>query len=251
MAEQDTNTAQAADQTNDQSGQATGEGTQDQGTQDQGGDKGQKQRFTKEDEQQISSWVGRIVAKQLDEKVMPHLRQTPSAPAQSTVNQDDMMKAFNEKVQEKLFSGDSVGAIEMVMNLKERVKQNVTQTQSMNLMRGITTYSDKPYYEDIQSEMQKIARERISEGYPVDAALKVGYAEAKSSFLENKIGGGGDHKGLGLSGGGRPAQRGKGPTKLPEAFELACARDIADGLYKNRDEYIKALSPKIKEAYGI
>jgi hypothetical protein len=154
-------------------------------------------------------------------------------------------------VSEKLFAGDAVGAMEMVMNLKENTKRNMTETQSLNLMKGLTTYSDKPYYEDIQPDMQKIAKERLSEGYPVVAALKSAYAEAKSNFLENKLGGGDrDNKGLNLSGGGKQPQRGGKVLKLTPEFEKACERDIKDGLYKDKEAWIKGLSPQVKARLG-
>jgi len=239
MAEQDTNQAQAADQT-EESGQAQEEGTQ----------QAEKAKpFTPDQEQYLGSWMGRIIAKQLDEKVMPHLRQ-PQQPVQS-VGHEEALKKFNEQVQEKIFSGDTVGAIDMVLNLKESAKRNLTQSQNMNLMRGLTTYSDQPYYEDIQPVMQKLAKEKVSEGWPVDAALKASYSEAKAGFLEEKMKGGDrDVTGLGLSGGGRSPQRVK-TAKLPPEFERACARDISDGIYKNRDEWIKGMNPDTRQRLGV
>ena len=163
---------------------------------------------------------------------------------------DDAMKAFNEKVQEKLFGGDVVGAMNMVNDLRERAKSNLTQAQNINLMKGLTTYSDQPYYEDIQPDLQKLAREKMAEGAPVDKALRWAYAEAKANFLENKLTG--DKGGsFNLSGGGRPSQRTPQQKELPKQFKAQCQRDIADGHYKNESEWRAALSPRIREQYGI
>lgn len=213
-------------------------------------DEGDKTKpFTPEQEQYIGSWMGRIIKKQFDENVLPHLRQPQ--PLAQAVNQDDAYKKFGESVQEKIFGGDPVGAIDMVLKLKEQAKQNLTQTQNINLMRGITTYSDQPYYEDIQPTMQKLAKEKVVEGWPIEAALRASYAEAKAGFLEEKMKSGDrDSSGLSLSGGGRRETRTK-VTKLPPEFEKACARDIADGIYKTRDEWIKAMSPKVRERIGL
>lgn len=241
MAEQDTQAAQATDQTDDTSGQVAND------TQATDGEK--TKPFTPDQEQYLGSWMGRIIAKQLDEKVLPHIRQ--QQPVQPVGQSDDALKKFNEQVQEKIFSGDAVGAVDMVLNLKERAKQNLTQTQNMNLLRGITTYSDQPYYEDIQPAMQKLAKEKVAEGWPVEAALRASYAEAKAGFLEQKLSGGDrETNNLGLSGGGRQQTRTK-VTKLPPEFEKACTRDIADGIYKNREEWIKGMSPKVRERIGI
>lgn len=243
MAEQDTDQAQAAAQ--EPSGQADG-------TQDNSGDNGnvgKPKPFTPDQEQYLGSWMGRIIAKQLDEKVLPHIRQPQQQPQQSMPT-DDAMKQFNEKVQEKIFSGDAVGAVDMVLNLKEKAKQNLTQAQNMNLLRGITTYSDQPYYEDIQPTMQKLAKEKVAEGWPVDAALKASYSEAKAEFLEHKLTRGDrDTSDLGLSSGGRRTERTKS-IKLTEAEEVACARDIRDGYYKNKEDWVKARSSKIPSRMG-
>ena len=233
MAEQDTNTAQAAAQT-ETSGQASGEGESTQaqgGGNGNGGEKGKP--FTPEQEQYIGSWMGRIIKKQFEENVLPHLKsvQPESAPQG---NVDDAMKAFNEKVQEKLFGGDVVGAMNMVNDLRERAKSNLTQTQNINLMKGLTTYSDQPYYEDIQPDFQKLAREKMSEGAPVDKALRWAYAEAKANFLEGKLTGGGDKGGgMNLSGGGRTNTTRQKVVTLPPKFEAQCKKDIADGLIQD------------------
>jgi hypothetical protein len=230
--EQDTPAAQAPEQAKE-SGQV-------QSPQDER----QVKPFTADQEQYMQSWMGRVIKKHVDEAITPLVRQQQQQ--QPPMEQDAALKQFNEKVQEKLFSGDAVGAMDMVLNLKERAKQNVTQTQNLNLLRGLTTFSDQPYYEDIQPDMQKLARQKVSEGWPVDAALKASYSEAKASFLETKLTGNKDHGNLGLSGGGRQSTR-KNEIKLTPEFEKACARDISDGLYKNRDEWVKGLSPKVRE----
>jgi hypothetical protein len=244
MAEQDTQAAQATDQDN-----TSGQVENPQDNSGDNGNAGKQKPFTPDQEQYLGSWMGRIIAKQLDEKVLPHIRQPQQVVPQ--VNQDDAMKKYNEEVQNKIFSGDAVGAVEMVLNLKEKAKQNLSQMQNMNLLRGLTTYADQPYYEDIHPAMQNLAKEKIAEGWPVEAALKASYSEAKASFLETKLTSGDrENSGLSLSGGGRQSQRSK-VVKLPPAFEAQCNRDISDGIYKNREEWIKALSPKVRERIGI
>lgn len=248
MAEQDTEKAQAADQNVETSGQSE-EGTQAE-VKGEAGDK--PKPFSPEQEQYLGSWLGRIVANQINEKVLPHIAKQESAPvAQQPVEQDEALKKFNDKVSEKLFSGDAVGAMEMVLALKERARTNLTQMQNINLLKSITTYADQPYYEDVQQTMQQKAKELVASGYPPTAAAKTAYLEAKAEFLEKKIGGGRETKGIGLSQSGRSAGRSGKPVNLPPAFEKQCARDVADGIYKNREEWVKALSPKVRESLGI
>jgi hypothetical protein len=253
MADQDTGTAQDAAQTNT-SGQANGEGS---GTQDNGngGDKGSgsgnNSPFANYNEQQINSWMGRLVKKHIEEAIAPLVRQSQVAAQQPPSGQDDALKKLNEDVTNKLFSGDAVGAMSLVMDVKEKARQTISENQNLNLMRGMTTFSDKPDYEDIQPDMQKLARDKVSKGWPVQAALESSYAEARLTYLDRKLTGGEkEHGNLNLSGGGRQSQRQK-TDKLPPEFEKACARDIADGIYKDRASWIKGLNPKVRERIGL
>uniref|UniRef100_A0A6H1Z5P5 Capsid assembly protein n=1 Tax=viral metagenome TaxID=1070528 RepID=A0A6H1Z5P5_9ZZZZ len=237
MAEQDTDQAQAAAQTDDTSGQVAD--TQAE----------KVKPFTPEQEQYLGSWMGRIVARQFDEKVAPHLRQQPQQ--QPPANQDEMMKQFNERVGEKIFSGNAVEAVDMVLSLKEQAKQNLSQTQNMNLLRILTTYTDQPYYEDINQEIHRLAKEKLSEGAPPDKAVKWAYAEAKGNYLEDKMKTGDrDTSNLGLTGGGRQLGRQK-VAKLPPEFQRAMERDIRDGIFKDQADYIKSLNPKVRERIGL
>jgi len=246
MSEQDTTTAQATDQTEQASGQT------EQGGSDGTQEKAKDRPFTPEQEQFLGSWMGRIVKKQLDENVLPHIKQRDTVTPPIMNDQDDALKKFNEKVQEKLFSGDAVGAMDMVLQLKERASRNLSETKKMNILRGITTYADQPYYEDIHEEMKKSADARVAEGWPVDAALKASYSEAKAAYLERKLTGGKDDGGgFSLAGGGRQSTSRDKVVKLPPQFEAQCKRDIQDGVYKTREEWIKALSPKVKAHLGI
>ncbi len=242
MAEQDTNMAQAAAQ-DDTSGQAQAEG---QGTQETEQDKDFNQK--------VWSAAGRLYEKKMKdergkirEELLAELKplfQSIHAPPPPG-GQDESLKKFEEQIQEMIFSGKSVEAIDRVLRLKEQAKQNMSQAQNVGLLRGITTFSDQPYYEDIHQNMIKLAREKVSEGAPVDKALKWAYVEAKADFLENKMtSGDGETSGLSLSTGGRRTERTK-TIKLTEAEEAACVRDIKDGYYKSKEDWVKARSAKI------
>jgi len=200
--------------------------------------------FTSEQEQHIGSWLGRIVAKQIDEKVLPALR--PQAPQPN--QEPGALDKFNETLQEKIFSGDVMGALQMANNVQEQTKQTLSNNKRIETDRALTALSDKPFYKDTFGEAQKIAHEAVQAGYPPEAAVELGYNKAKANFLERKLAGGDEN--LNLSEGGRPPSRTKTP-KLPPEFSKACKRDIAKGLFKNEKEYIDALSPSIRAKYGI
>ncbi|GAG37291.1 unnamed protein product, partial [marine sediment metagenome] len=169
-------------------------------------DKGQKP-FTEQQEQYLGSWLGRIVAKQLDDKVMPMLNRDPNPiPANiPETGSEDAVTKFNEKLQEKIFSGDVLGAIQMAQDVQSRAKSNLTKTQKIETDKLITSYSDKPYYKDIFTEMKKMSHEYAGQGFPPEAATEYAYTKAKADFLEKKLGGGDgeDTENLEMLGGGK------------------------------------------------
>ena len=65
-----------------------------------------KKPFTSEQEQHIGSWLGRIVAKQIDEKVLPALKPQTPQPNQ----EPGALDKFNETLQEKIFSSYETGS---------------------------------------------------------------------------------------------------------------------------------------------
>ena len=74
----DTGTQDQQDQTTDQNQDTTGD--QQQTTTDDTGSPAKDAPFTEDQQRYIGSWLGRIVAKQLEEKVIPKL--PPQGPVQ-------------------------------------------------------------------------------------------------------------------------------------------------------------------------
>lgn len=207
--------------------------------------------FTEQQEQYIGSWLGRIVKKQIDESVLPHIQQQQSV-TQPPVD-GNAMKQFNERLQEKIFAGDVTGAFQDFMAVQDQAKQNITKTQKVQTDRAITSYSDKPYYKDIYQDMEKIARDTVAQGFPPEAAALFAYNTAKGNYLETKISGGGsdDREGsLDMLPGGK-RQQVKKTAKLPAQFKAAYERDKKRGLFKDEQDYINNLSPAIRQKYGI
>ena len=201
--------------------------------------------FNAEQEQYIGSWLGRIVKKQIEESVLPHLQQSPT---QVPTQEPDALNKFNEKLQEKIFSGDVMGALNMAQNVQKQADQTLSKQKTIETDRALTALSDQPFYKDTFGEAQKIAHDAVQAGYPPGPAAEYAYNKAKASFLERKLSG--DNEGLNLSDGGKPPTRTKTPT-LPPEFKRACKRDIAKRLFKNEKEYIEHLSPSIRAKYGI
>ncbi len=204
-----------------------------------------KKPFTPEQEQYLGSWFGRIVAKQLDDRL-------PAKP-----NDDDYVAPpeggnapidqFNEQLSQGLLGDNPLGAIQKAMNVVEAAKNNQNKTQKIQTDKAITAMSDQPYYKDIYQDMQKIAHEAAGKMEPSMVA-DYAYTKAKANFMETQANP--DNSDLGLLPGGKRVVI-KKTGKLPDQFKQAFERDKAKGLFKDEAEYIKHLSPEIKERYGI
>ena len=201
--------------------------------------------FTSEQEQYLKSWGGRINKDVAEIKQMLQGQQ-PQTP--QPTQEPGALDKFNEQLQEKIFAGDVMGALQMASNVQDQAKQTLNKNQKIETDRALTALSDQPFYKDTFGEAQKIAHEAVQLGYPPEAAVEYGYNKAKANYLEKKLAG--DDSGLDLSGGGKPSPRTKAP-KLPPEFKKAYERDKAKGLFKNEKEYIEHLSPNIRAKYGI
>ena len=205
--------------------------------------------FNKKQMEQLSTLIGRISKKQLEENVLPLIQQRrEEVPPE---RQTDAIKAFNEQLQQKIFEGDVLGAIKMATDVQNNAKETLTRNQLQEVDRKIVSYADRPNYKDIHSDMDKIAKEAIQQGVPPEWAVEHAYHKALATHLSGNRGNDDDMGSLDMVGGGKPqGRRGKEPV-LPETFKAACARDIEKGLFKTQREWIDALSPSIRKQHGF
>jgi hypothetical protein len=204
--------------------------------------------FSKKQMEQLATLVGRISKKQLEEHVLPLI---PKVDQAIHPQNEDALKKFNEDLQSKIFSGDVMGAFRMMRDVEQRATTHITEQQKTQTAKALTEMSEKPFYKEIYADMKKIAEATISEGYPPKAAAEYAYYKAKADFLEQKVGGGEEGRELGFVEGGRPPARTKTLKPLPPQFKEAMERDVKAGLFKNEEEWRKALHPSIRAQHGI
>jgi len=220
---------------------------QDNPTADPPDDPSKKKPFTPEQEQYLGSWFGRIVSKQIEEKVLPHIQQ-PS-PRQPSGDDNDQVKRFNEEMVTLLLE-NPMEAFTRMNNVYSNMQSNLSKGKQAQLQKTLTSFSEKPLYKEVFTEMKQIAEAAVNEGYPPEAATEYAYYKAKANYLEGSRSGGDDDGSFGNMGGGIHKKTGKKPV-LPERFKEAARRAIEDGYFKDEDEYIKALHPSIRSQYGI
>jgi len=193
---------------------------------------------------QVQSWFGRInkeqITKQFDEKVMPILNEL------KTGRQDTDTSQLSEDMQNLMFT-DPEKFFEMGMEKYQKKVKNVTDLKTKSIDEAILGHSEDPLYREIHSEMKKIAISKAREGWPPEAAVTYAKSEAEKNYLKRQAGDDNDLEML--SGGGSPSRKKK--VSLPPKLKEACMRDIRDGIVKDEADFIKAMSPKLREIYGV
>ena len=206
--------------------------------------------FSKKQMEQLATLVGRISKKQLDENVIPLIQARRDEPAVPQVQRNETIKAFNDQLQQKIFEGDVLGAIQMATDVQNRARDTLSKTQVREVEKNIISYSDKPFYKDIHSDMDKIAKEAITQGVPPEWAVEHAYHKALSDHLSGNRGNNNDDGSLDMVGGGKQQRKTKVPI-LPDNFKAAFERDKEKGLVKTEKEWIDLLSPKVRAQIGI
>jgi hypothetical protein len=244
--------------TGDQSAQDQQDQQQDQSqdqdsSQDQSQDQDQKKGpFTPEQEQYLGSWFGRIVAKQIEDKVLPLVQQKQDNDQQilPTGSGNEAIDRFNQDVMNKWLAGDALGAYNMLQDVSNKARTNLTQKQKTETDRLVVGYSEKPYYKDIFKDMKTMAHDLVGQGYPPQAAVDLAYSKASLSHLEKTKSGDTDTENLGMLEGGKKTKTAK-KLVLPPHFKDACERDIEAGLFKDEQEWIANLAPSVRKAYEL
>jgi len=208
-----------------------------------------------EQKQFLFSGMGRLVDRQISEKVLPEIQKMMPAlqsEPQPQMNfpagsQEEMIKKVNEQLQERIFSGDVMGAFNIMSQVQERARQTLSQRQFVSTEKELIAYSNQPYYKDVFPEMKKIAVEAAGQGYPPKIAALVAYNKAIADRALKRTTA---PKNLDMLKGGSPQKR-ISPSKLPDQFKQQAQRDIDKGIFKNEKEYIDNLSPAIRAKYSI
>lgn len=199
--------------------------------------------------QQISSVMGALIKKSIEKEVIPLINQPREAESLTNATSDNpAYQKFNERLQEKIYQGDVVGAFQDFMNINRKAEQNLTKKQQTELNKSLSAYEEKPNYKDVFPEMSKMANEYVANGYPPGPAAELAYEKSLNSFLMGKR----QDNSASLAmetGGRRPTPSNSG--KLPPQFEKAYQQGKAKGLFKDRKEYADNLDPRVRAQYGI
>lgn len=198
-------------------------------------------KFSSAQLQQLQSMLGRIVANQLEEKVIPTIKTEGGGQTQ------DELKEKREKWLEKIFEGRIDEVVDEVDTIRNKKNLNKTQQLAVMTKKALTKFNEDPFYKDVYSESEKLAGQYLAKGYPPDAAAEIAFTKAKANHLEQNATNTDELKMT--SAGKRPPEPKK--PKVPAQFKKAMERDISQGLYKDEADWISGLSPQIRARHGL
>lgn len=206
-------------------------------------DPDQEDGFSEKQYQQLATLTGRIVANQIEEKIMPTLNNLQTLPETPAAPSPDA------SYQERIFAGDVEGVVTDIMAKGTRKATAAQQQVTIDTKKAIADLSERPFYKDTLTEIETETAKYVAAKYPPKAAAELGYQVAKANHLESQLEDRGQN--LSMSTGGSGNRNRPVKVKLPKEFEAACERDIAKGVFKDRDEFIAKLSPEIRQRYGM
>jgi len=190
--------------------------------------------------EQVMSWLGRInkeqITKQFDEKVLPALQKLEGGKAQYPPS-DDLQDLMFNNPKEFFRKG---------LEIVRQEDQNMTEAKTKALDEALMEYSEDPLYKEIHASMKQIATEKLRVGWPPKAAAEFAKTAAEKEHLSGLSRD--DRLGM-LDGGTKPSGKKKG--SLPPNLKAACERDVLDGIVKDEEDFIKHMSPKLREIYGV
>jgi len=179
--------------------------------------------------EQAGSWMGRLIKKQFDEGVMPILNEIKSGISKPVEHAPD------STLQDLMFT-DPDKFFDMGLQRATERQKNLSESRVGQMNLEIQKLSEDPDFKELHSDITEEARKRIGKGYPIQEAVESAVLAARVKLLSGKLNPRDEN--LAMLDGGRNKQRTK-TTKLTDVEEKACARDIRDGIFKTKAEWIE------------
>ena len=208
-------------------------------------------------EQSTKSWLGRQEKsiRDLTELVTGIAENQNREPVYTTPQpQTDEVGNLNEKWQNEILSGNVIGVLDEYQNLNTQAQTTLRSQNLQKVDNFMSALKDDPLYEKIKDSASKVAKQLVLDGSHTPAtAVKEAYLTAKTHELEGvitKV----NQVNPGMletirAGGSKPTTT--VPNKFDPKVEARIEQDIADGVFANRQEWIAAANPRLKESLGI
>lgn len=177
-------------------------------------------------------------------------KRNPQSPLPSS------LEAFNEDLYRQMMEGDVMGALQRATDVMQEAQTKLRDTKRKQVDDSVSSLTSDPVLKDFLSQhsdnVKKTAYTYAERGYSPLDAVKLAVANIELDARKEAALNPDNPVNTGML---EPGRGGKGPQsadkKLPPQFEAAYQRDKEKGLFKDRNEYIANLSPRVREQFGI
>ena len=209
------------------------------------------------DLQRLQSWLGRVEKNQKDmtdkfASIAERLESMSSQGPQKPEFGDDEQAKFNEKLHEMILNGNVTEAFKIYQNVERKAQSLIKQKDQKQFESAISSLAEDPIMknEDLAKKVTESAQALMQQGYSPDAAVRTAKVTVENEALKNMAQTSGTVNLDMLGGGGKQPPQTKEKT-LPPGAERAYQQGKEKGYFKNREEYLENLDPRVRAEWGL
>jgi len=208
----------------------------------------------------LSSWIGRVEAanKEQAKKFDSMMEKLDSLANSNSTGKpqfgDDEQAKFNEKLHEMILDGRVTEAFSLVNQVNAEAQNRIKAADEKKFAVALDAIKDDDVMKgELAPKVEESARALMEQGHDPETAVSFAKTSVENEALKGIIQSGNatpaSLKMLGGSGGQKPPAATE--NKLPPAAEEQYQKGKEKGLFKDRNDYIKNLDPRIRAEWGL
>ena len=205
------------------------------------------------DLQRITSWIGRIEAntKKQNEMFSSLAEKLDAMSNKGPQFGDDEQDKFNAKLHEMILEGKVMEAMTLVNKVNREAETRIKQADKKKFETAIGAIADDPLMknEDLSKQVRDTAAQFMNAGHDAQTAVELAKTKIENQALRSIAESG--HGSLEMLAGGSNRPPATQEKKLPPLAEKAFQQGKVKGYFKDRQEYIDNLDPRVRAEWGL
>lgn len=204
----------------------------------------------------LKSWIGRVEAlsKETQGMIKANSEKIDSLKTEPTKPQfgDDEKDKLNEKLHEMFLNGQVLEVLDVHANIKKEAATRVKNADKVAFDNALKAISEDPIMknDELSGSVKNKAAELMNGGMDAKSAVVQAKLHVENTVLRQMAeSGGGVSLDLLSSGGGSPPKEAE--KKLPPQAERAFQLGQKKGYFKDRDDYLDSLDPRVRAEWGF
>lgn len=208
------------------------------------------------DLQRLASWLGRVEKNYKDQETkftelmgkIENLSEQKNRPQFG----DDEQAKFNEKLHSMILDGNVMEALTLVNKVNDEAKRRIKDADKKRLETAFSAIAEDPLMknEDVSKKIRDMADTLVQQGMDPKVAVSHAKTSVENETLRSMIASG-QNVNLDMLGSGGPKAPLTPDKKLPGNFEKAYLAGKEKGYFKDRQDYINSLDPRVRAELGL